>query len=613
MIKILKNIYNLILLFFRNLFNFILFLPKFLFGIIILVILVFLVRFSLTDNSQKLTNGTALYLPMEGYLVEEKVSNNDIRDLLFSENNIPQIDLHQLLDSIEYAKDDDKIIGIVIELSDFLGGYPSDLIKVSNKIDEFIKTGKHVTAYADFFSQSAYIIASPSSNIVSYPSGGLLFEGFSSKRVFYKDLFDKVGLEVVNLSEGQFKTAFENLTLSSMSNEDKSQRKNLLQSIWLDITSEVEKNRNLESGSIKYYLDNLDYILEDNNGDWGQASLKTNFIDELMNREEFKEYLNQIYVNKKSKEFKKIDYRDYKKKKSKIEDKNIIAIISLSGPILDGYQTQGVASGENISELLLKAKEDKKVKAIVLRINTPGGSVFASELIRDNVLEAKKVGIPVITSMGGVAASGGYWVAASSDYIFAEDLTITGSIGVASVLFNAEETLNKIGINEDGFSSSIFSDIFGPILFDKPNPRLINLYEITIENVYQKFINIVSEGRSIPKEKVYDLAEGKVWIGKEALNLGLVDEIGSLEDAIKKAADIANVKEFNVKRFIKKNNPLLNFLPKFSEKVGLVYLKEFNRQDIVIGQSFSHLFYNIRKLNDPKSLYYLCGTCIILN
>ena len=613
MIKILKNIYNLILLFFRNLFNFILFLPKFLFGIIILVILVFLVRFSLTDNSQKLTNGTALYLPMEGYLVEEKVSNNDIRDLLFSENNIPQIDLHQLLDSIEYAKDDDKIIGIVIELSDFLGGYPSDLIKVSNKIDEFIKTGKHVTAYADFFSQSAYIIASPSSNIVSYPSGGLLFEGFSSKRVFYKDLFDKVGLEVVNLSEGQFKTAFENLTLSSMSNEDKSQRKNLLQSIWLDITSEVEKNRNLESGSIKYYLDNLDYILEDNNGDWGQASLKTNFIDELMNREEFKEYLNQIYVNKKSKEFKKIDYRDYKKKKSKIEDKNIIAIISLSGPILDGYQTQGVASGENISELLLKAKEDKKVKAIVLRINTPGGSVFASELIRDNVLEAKKVGIPVITSMGGVAASGGYWVAASSDYIFAEDLTITGSIGVASILFNAEETLNKIGINEDGFSSSIFSDIFGPILFDKPNPRLINLYEITIENVYKKFINIVSEGRSIPKEKVYDLAEGKVWIGKEALNLGLVDEIGSLEDAIKKAADIANVKEFNVKRFIKKNNPLLNFLPKFAEKVGLEDLKEFNRQDIVMGQSFSHLFYSIRKLNDPKSLYYLCGTCIILN
>ena len=613
MIKILKYIYNLILLFFRNLINFILFLPKFLFGIIILVILVFLVRFSLTDNSHKLTNGTALYLPMDGYLVEEKVSSNDIKELLFSENNIPQIDLHQLLDSIEYAKDDDKIIGIVIELSDFLGGYPSDLIKVSNKIDEFIKTGKHVTAYADFFSQSAYIIASPSSNIVSYPSGGLLFEGFSSKRVFYKDLFDKVGLEVVNLSEGQFKTAFENLTLSSMSNEDKSQRKNLLQSIWLDITSEVEKNRNLESGSIKYYLDNLDYILEDNNGDWGQASLKTNFIDELMNREEFKEYLNQIYVNKKSRELKKIDYRKYKKKKSKIEDKNTIAIISLSGPILDGYQTQGVASGENISELLLKAKEDKKVKAIVLRINTPGGSVFASELIRDNVLEAKKVGIPVITSMGGVAASGGYWVAASSDYIFAEDLTITGSIGVASVLFNAEETLNKIGINEDGFSSSIFSDIFGPILFDKPNPRLINLYEITIENVYQKFINIVSEGRSIPKEKVYDLAEGKVWIGKEALNLGLVDEIGSLEDAIKKAADIANVKEFNVKRFIKKNNPLLNFLPKFSEKVGLVYLKEFNRQDIVIGQSFSHLFYNIRKLNDPKSLYYLCGTCIILN
>jgi len=613
MIKFLKDIYNLILIVFRNLINLILFLPRFLSGIIILVILIFLIQLSLSDNSKKLTNGIVLYLPLKGYLVEEKVSNNDIRELLFSENNIPQIDLQQLLGSIEHAKYDDRITGIVIELSDFLGGYPSDLIKVSKKIEEFLKSGKDVTAYADFFSQSSYIIASPSSKIISYPSGGVLLEGFTSKRVFYKDLFDKVGLEVVNLSEGQFKTAFENLTLSSMSDEDKSQRKNLLETIWLNISSEIEKNRNLESGSIKYYLDNLDYILADNKGDWGQASLKTNFIDELMNREEFKEYLNKLYVNKEIKELKKIDYREYKKKKSKAEDNNIIAIISLSGPILDGYQTQGVASGENISDLLLKAKEDKKVKAIVLRVNTPGGSVFASELIRDNVLEVKKEGIPIITSMGGVAASGGYWVAASSDYIFAEDLTITGSIGVASILFNAEETLNKIGINEDGFSSSIFSDIFSPILFDKPNARLINLYEITIENVYEKFINIVAEGRNITKEKVYDLAEGKVWIGKEALNLDLVDEIGSLEDAIKKAAEMANLEDYKVKRYIKKNNPLLDFLPKFAEKTGLVDLKEFNRQDNAMGQSFSYLFYSIKKLNDPKSLYYLCGTCILLN
>ncbi len=613
MINILKKIYNISSVFLANLIKFILFIPRLLLGLIIIFIVVVLLKSSLIDDSKKVYEGTALYIPMEGFIVEEIKSERDIRNLLFSENNIPQIDLHQLLDSIDRAKNDDKITGLVIELSDFLGAYPSELLKISQKIKEFKDSGKLVTAYSDFFSQSSYIVASAASEIITYPSGGVLLEGFSSKRIYYKDLFDRVGLEIINLSEGQFKTAFENLTLSSMSDEEKDQRFNLLGNIWSDIVSIIENNRNLQSGSINNYLNNIDIILENNFGDWGEASIKSNLVDILMSREALREYLNNIYKKDEDKIWRSIDYRYYNQKKSKSNQENVIAIITLSGPILDGYQSAGIAGGENISELLNEAIKDEEVKAIVMRVNSPGGSVFASELIRDTILKAKEKNIPIVTSMGGVAASGGYWVAASTDYIFAENLTITGSIGVASVLFNAEETFNKIGLNEDGISSSVFTDAFNGILFDEPNERTINLYRMTIKNVYDKFVKLVSEGRNVSIEKVNEIAMGRVWTGKQALDLDLVDEIGSLNDAIKKAADLSNSENYNTKRFNQRINPLLDFIPFLNNKLGILNFGVFNKEDLGLGYSFSSLFKDIRNYNDPKSLYYLCGTCIILN
>ena len=613
MINIIRKIYNISSVFFANLIKFILFIPRLLLGLIIIFIVVVLLKSSLIDDSKKVYEGTALYIPMEGFIVEEIKSERDIRNLLFSENNIPQIDLHQLLDSIDRAKNDDKITGLVIELSDFLGAYPSELLKISQKIKEFKDSGKLVTAYSDFFSQSSYIVASAASEIITYPSGGVLLEGFSSKRIYYKDLFDRVGLEIINLSEGQFKTAFENLTLSSMSDEEKDQRFNLLGNIWSDIVSIIENNRKLQSGSINNYLNNIDIILENNFGDWGEASIKSNLVDILMSREALREYLNNIYKKDEDKIWRSIDYRYYNQKKSKSNQENVIAIITLSGPILDGYQSAGIAGGENISELLNEAIKDEEVKAIVMRVNSPGGSVFASELIRDTILKAKEKNIPIVTSMGGVAASGGYWVAASTDYIFAENLTITGSIGVASVLFNAEETFNKIGLNEDGISSSVFTDAFNGILFDEPNERTINLYRMTIKNVYDKFVKLVSEGRNVSIEKVNEIAMGRVWTGKQALDLDLVDEIGSLNDAIKKAADLSNSENYNTKRFNQRINPLLDFIPFLNNKLGILNFGVFNKEDLGLGYSFSSLFKDIRNYNDPKSLYYLCGTCIILN
>ena len=605
-----KKILNISKIFFKNLISFILFLPKLLTGLIIIAGIVFFLRFSSLDRPIDVEDGSALYIPMEGLIVEEKTSNTDLGDIFFQETNTPQIDLHQLLNAIEVAKNDDKILGIFIDLSDFLGGYPAELLKITNQLEDFKLSGKFIIAYSDFFSQSAYIIASPSTEIISYPSGGVLFQGFSSKRLFFKDFFDKIGLEVINLSEGQFKTAFENLTLSSMSEDDKNQRLNLFSNIWKEITDVIERNRELNLGSIDYFLNNIDQILEQNGGDWGKASVEYKLIDSLVKRGDLEKYFKKEYSKDES-EWKHVDYRNYFKSKENNDEENTVAVVNILGPIIDGYQTSGAASGDNISALFDKALKNDQIKAMVVRVNTPGGSVFASELIRDALIRVKEKNIPIVTSMGGVAASGGYWVAASTDYIFAEDLTITGSIGVASVIFNAEGTFNKIGLNEDGVSSSVFSDTYSGIYSKRPDERLINLNKIIIQNIYDKFINLVSEGRNISIEDVNKLAKGQVWIGKDALKFNLIDEIGSLDDAIEKAASLAEIDEYNVKRIYKKKSRFSNFLPFLINEIGIK--NEIINKNLDIEYRFEALFTNISNYNDPKALYYLCGTCLFIN
>lgn len=605
-----KKILNISKIFFKNLISFILFLPKLLTGLIIIAGIVFFLRFSSLDRPIDVEDGSALYIPMEGLIVEEKTSNTDLGDIFFQETNTPQIDLHQLLNAIEGAKNDDKILGIFIDLSDFLGGYPAELLKITNQLEDFKLSGKFIIAYSDFFSQSAYIIASPSTEIISYPSGGVLFQGFSSKRLFFKDFFDKIGLEVINLSEGQFKTAFENLTLSSMSEDDKNQRLNLFSNIWKEITDVIERNRELNLGSIDYFLNNIDQILEQNGGDWGKASVEYKLIDSLVKRGDLEKYFKKEY-SKDENEWKHVDYRNYFKSKENNDEENTVAVVNILGPIIDGYQTSGAASGDNISALFDKALKNDQIKAMVVRVNTPGGSVFASELIRDALIRVREKNIPIVTSMGGVAASGGYWVAASTDYIFAEDLTITGSIGVASVIFNAEGTFNKIGLNEDGVSSSVFSDTYRGIYSKRPDERLINLNKIIIQNIYDKFINLVSEGRNISIEDVNKLAKGQVWIGKDALKFNLIDEIGSLDDAIEKAASLAEIDEYNVKRIYKKKSRFSNFLPFLINEIGMK--NEIINKNLDIEYRFEALFTNISNYNDPKALYYLCGTCLFIN
>ena len=592
--------------------SFLLLLPRILFSLIFLLVIISFIYVSIAGYQKDEPKDSALYISLDGYLVERSENINDLNDILFNQRQINQLQKSEIEDVISKAKNDSRIKGLVINFSNFLGGYPADLLSLNEAILDFKESDKVFIAYSDFYSQSSYLIASLANKIITHTQGGLFLEGYSSKRIYMKELMNSLGIEVIQLSYGNYKSALENFTLSEMSEEDKIQRTELNNFIWEEISDAIEANRGFKEGYVKNVIMNMDTILVNNAGNWAEFALKKGFVDELMNRKELENYLNgQFPGDQEGWNF--IDYRNYDIKETEIKDASVIAKIIVSGPIVDGFESNGVASGETISALIRDAvKQD--VKAIVLRVSSPGGSAFASELIREQLKEAKNEGIPIVVSMGGVAASGGYWISVSSDHIFAEETTITGSIGVAAILFNAEEAIKKIGLKEDGVSFSPVSGSFGgPIFLSKPNEQMISLYESTIHGLYDNFIHLVSEERNLSKEEVESLGQGRIWVGKDAKRFGLIDEIGSLKDAEETAANLANLENYIVKEFEQKRSPFLEYLSFFENFIKINNNSEFKFKKLNINYYFNNFFNNLSILDDPRSIYYLCYECLTIN
>tara|TARA_B100000929_G_scaffold128760_1_gene101989 strand:+ start:4219 stop:6057 length:1839 start_codon:yes stop_codon:yes gene_type:complete len=587
-------------------------LPRILFSLIFLLVIISFIYVSIAGYQKDEPKDSALYISLDGYLVERSENINDLNDILFNQRQINQLQKSEIEDVISKAKNDSRIKGLVINFSNFLGGYPADLLSLNEAILDFKESDKVFIAYSDFYSQSSYLIASLANKIITHTQGGLFLEGYSSKRIYMKELMKNLGIEVIQLSYGNYKSALENFTLSEMSEEDKIQRTELNNFIWEEISDAIEANRGFKEGYVKNVIMNMDTILVNNAGNWAEFALKKGFVDELMNRKELENYLNgQFPGDQEGWNF--IDYRNYDIKETEIKDASVIAKIIVSGPIVDGFESNGVASGETISALIRDAvKQD--VKAIVLRVSSPGGSAFASELIREQLKEAKNEGIPIVVSMGGVAASGGYWISVSSDHIFAEETTITGSIGVAAILFNAEEAIKKIGLKEDGVSFSPVSGSFeNPIFLSKPNEQMISLYESTIHGLYDNFIHLVSEERNLSKEEVESLGQGRIWVGKDAKRFGLIDEIGSLKDAEETAANLANLENYIVKEFEQKRSPFLEYLSFFENFIKINNNSEFKFKKLNINYYFNNFFNNLSILDDPRSIYYLCYECLTIN
>ena len=399
-----KKIINYFIYFMKLLWSIIAYIPTFFIRALTVIIICIFILSLFSKVSDDIEKGTALFIPMNGILVEQAQEVNSFESLLGGARK-NEIELKNIINIIKAVSNDKKIDTIVISLSNFIGGYPADIFYLSEALNNFKKVdGNKIIAIADQFSQASYIIASFADEIILHPSGGVLLTGWSSKRVFVKDFLDKLDVRVLEFSKGEYKSATEVFTRSSMSNESKESNSKLFNVIWKFTSKSIEKNRNLENGFIENYIQNA-LAQNHNNTSMAELALNNGLVDKLMTRVEVEKYLADQFPDEKN-DWKFIHYRDYEQN-SPEKNKNIIGLVSIAGTILDGSQPRGSAGGENISAMIKEARNEKNLKALVLRVNTPGGSAFASEIIREQVLAIKDRGIPIVVSMGGLAASGG--------------------------------------------------------------------------------------------------------------------------------------------------------------------------------------------------------------
>ncbi|MFV0247654.1 MAG: signal peptide peptidase SppA [Tenacibaculum sp.] len=447
-----------------------------------------------------------------------------------------KLGLNSLIAAVENAKNDKNIKGISIK-TPFVNTGIAQTQSLRDKLEEFKESGKFIYAYNDFYQQKNYYLSSVADSIFINPAGFIDFRGLSTEILYYKDFEDKYGVKMEVVRHGKYKSAAEPFISNKMSLANREQIMSFLSSIWSEIIEDINISRKITVQQLNYIADNL-------NGRNATLALKNNLVDGVMYENDYKDKLKELIDTKPN----FISIKDYiKSGKGRIKSasKNKIAVIYAQGEILYGEGDEQIIGQGIINNAIIKAKEDKNVKAIVLRVNSPGGSALAAELIWKE-LELAKEEKPLVVSMGNYAASGGYYIACNADKIIAEPTTITGSIGVFAMLPNAHDLVDRIGINAEQVStnSSPSYSVFEPMDND--------FYRVTEEGVakvYNTFIERVSNGRAMKRAQVDALAQGRVWTGKEALKKGLVDKLGSLDDAVALAAELAQIDSYRVRNY----------------------------------------------------------------
>jgi len=477
--------------------------------------------------------------------------------------------LDEILHAIDVAKNDSKIKGISINNNFVIAGY-SQTQAIRSALEKFKASGKFVYGYADVLTQKDYYLASVSDSLFLNKVGTMDFRGLSSEVLFYKDLQEKTGLKMEVIRHGKYKSAVEPYLANEMSDANRTQIKELLHSLWTSMVSEIAVNRKLSS-------ENLNIIADTLGGRTPLLAKQSGLIDDVLFFDEYETKLRNATKTAQSDALNYISLEDYiqtANKKTLLKGEDKIAIIYAQGEILYGDGGPSFIGQGIMNESLKKAREDDAVKAIVLRVNSPGGSALTSDLIWREVALTKKIK-PVIVSMGDVAASGGYYIAAGADKIFAETTTITGSIGVFGTIPNGTELAKNIGINAEQVGTnknSVEYSFFEPMTDD-----FRSIVQEGVEETYQTFLARVAEGRNITIAQADSLAQGRVWSGTDAKNNGLIDELGGLDDAVKAAAQMVNLETYGTQSYPKYKSGLERFMEDFggaTSKVKQNFIKE---------------------------------------
>lgn len=608
----------------RSIFNIFRWMGRFLTGIrnftlnIIFLLLLFFLFISLSSYSPKKETKTplsgALVLSLSGNIVEEKQASDPITTAINDQlgfNTLPTETLFQdILDAISHASVDDNVTSILLDLSK-LGSVGLDQLQtIGAALTTFKNSGKKVIAAEDFYKQKAYYLASFADKIYLNPMGGVDLHGIGAYRLYFKDAIDKLKVNYNVFRVGTYKSALEPVIRNSMSMEAKNQNLSWLNALWESISTDIIRERNLTPDSIRIYTENISSELATAGGDTARLALETGLVDGLKSRTELRDLLINLNGRNAKGNFKHIKLNDYlasiTRSFEKAPDGNgTVGVIIAQGAIMNGKQPIGLIGADTLAPLIRKARQDSSINAIVLRIVSGGGSVFASEIIRQEILEFKKTGKPIVISMGAMAASGGYWIAADADQIWASPATLTGSIGIFAAIPTFENSLSELGIYSDGVGTTNLADALN--LTRPLSPLLKESIEISLNHGYDQFLNIVSEGRSMEKQRVQEVAEGKVYDGKTALELGLVDKLGTLDDAIEAAATLSGLDNYSASYIRRPLTVKEEFLKMLSGNVSHWIASSSVPPSILTA--FSRLMEPIREImffNDPKGLYAHC-------
>ena len=513
---------------------------------------------SLFESDKVETEDQILYLEPNGVIVDKAITTNDpFEELEIFESSINQIELEGFLKIIKNAGTDDNLKAIYLDV-DGLGAYYTSALKIADALYEARENGKEIVAFTSGLGTTGYLMASQATEIIlekdSYEP--VLPFGFSRVRLYQKDFFENIKVNMNVYAAGDYKSGPEGYTRNDMSETDKFAWLEFVTPIWEKYKSKMETGRGFESGRIQYIGDNYPLLVSENDGDNNETALSTGLVDKLMSEQEIRNYLIEKYGSEE--EYKRpqgISGREYlstlkdedvNSKQKREQEKNKIAIIHVEGAIVTGDIGFNTAGSGGIVKKINKARDDKNVKGIVLRVNSPGGDVYASTMITNALEEFQSTGRPVITSMGDIAASGGVWVTTTSEEIWAENTTLTGSIGVYGIYPDLSPLAKWAGINYDGVSMTKAGEIYD--VRRGMNDEINKQFREGIENFYKDFVAKVANNRGMDFSEVLKVAGGRIWRGDKALEIGLVDKLGSLDDAINSMAtklELENYKAFS--------------------------------------------------------------------
>ncbi len=488
--------------------------------------------------------------------IPEKTNNLPMDPFNFKEQKI--LGLHDILAALERAQADDNIKGVLLETDGLQGGLAT-ANALRDALARFKSKGKFVYAYANAYTQGAYYLASAADKIYLSPVGLLDFHGFAVQVPFFKDLLDKAGIKAQVYYAGKFKSATEPFRRNSMSEENKLQVREYLEDTFGEFLSDIAEARGISSAELRRIADNMAATLPED-------ALRLNMVDELTHRDKVLDDIRQkTGLNKKDKipTLTIEEYAEAKPAKTNLKAKHKIAVVYAEGNIVDGKGENGSIGDVKYVDILSKIRKDKQVRAIVLRINSGGGSAMASENILREIELAKAEGIKVVVSMGDYAASGGYYIACKADSIFAEPNTLTGSIGVFSLIPSAQQLLNKqIGIQFDTVKTGQFAHGISPVYdLTEAEGKIMQSF---VDKMYETFLGHVAAGRGMSRDAVNEIAQGRVWTGQKAVRIGLVDRIGDLDDAIAAAAKLAEVSEYRISEYPRVKDPIKQLLEELS-------------------------------------------------